>query len=151
MDAETQDAESHNVRAHDVEDHNAAAQSLGSSTAVTSRRPAKVPFWARLLLWLVGIVSFSILLFVTSSVPGGTIISAVILGAIILRVGYFVLQQLATPPPPPPDPGTLRKVKLTYRCSICGTEVRMTAATNEDPEPPRHCMEDMDLVAPIFE
>ncbi|MEI2638938.1 MAG: hypothetical protein V9F03_08100 [Microthrixaceae bacterium] len=81
MDAETQDAESHNVRAHDVEDHNAAAQSLGSSTAVTSRRPAKVPFWARLLLWLVGIVSFSILLFVTTSVPGGTIISAVILGA----------------------------------------------------------------------
>ena len=36
-----------------------------------------------------------------------------------------------------------------YRCSICGTEVRMTAANDEVPEPPRHCLEDMDLVAPI--
>ena len=39
-------------------------------------------------------------------------------------------------------------MRLTYRCSICGTEVRMTAANDEDPEPPRHCQEDMDLVAP---
>ena len=50
--------------------------------------------------------------------------------------------------PPPPDPGTLRKVKLVYRCSLCGTEVRMTAALEENPEPPRHCMEDMDLITP---
>jgi DNA-directed RNA polymerase subunit RPC12/RpoP len=42
-------------------------------------------------------------------------------------------------------------VKLIYRCSICGTEVRMTAANDEDPEPPRHCMDDMELVAPIME
>lgn len=115
------------------------------------RPPGKIPFWARLLLWITAIVTLSILLSVTTSVPGGTILSAMILGALILRVGYFVLQQLATPPPPPPDPGLLRKVKLTYRCSVCGTEVRMTAATNEDPEPPRHCMEDMDLVAPLYE
>jgi DNA-directed RNA polymerase subunit RPC12/RpoP len=40
-------------------------------------------------------------------------------------------------------------VKLTYRCSICGTEVRMTTAIEQDPEPPRHCMEDMDLLTPI--
>jgi hypothetical protein len=32
---------------------------------------------------------------------------------------------------------------------VCGTEVRMTAADTEDPAPPRHCMEDMELVAPI--
>jgi hypothetical protein len=38
-------------------------------------------------------------------------------------------------------------VRLTYRCSICATEVRMTQANDEVPEPPRHCMEDMDLVA----
>ncbi|HPU38509.1 MAG TPA: hypothetical protein PLS63_02975 [Microthrixaceae bacterium] len=75
--------------------------------------------------------------------------AAVLLGALILRVGWFFLQQFATPPPPPPDPGTIRKVKLVYRCSICGTEVRMTAAPTEDPEAPRHCLEDMDLVAPI--
>ncbi len=75
--------------------------------------------------------------------------AAVLLGALILRVGWFFLQQFATPPPPPPDPGTIRKVKLVYRCSICGAEVRMTAAPTEDPEPPRHCLEDMELVAPI--
>jgi hypothetical protein len=40
-------------------------------------------------------------------------------------------------------------VKIAYRCSICGTEVRMTVAPDEDPPPPRHCLEDMDLVAPI--
>jgi len=27
----------------------------------------------------------------------------------------------------------------------------MTAAPDEDPEPPRHCLEDMDMVAPTME
>jgi DNA-directed RNA polymerase subunit RPC12/RpoP len=40
-------------------------------------------------------------------------------------------------------------VRIVYRCSICGTEVRMTAANDEVPDQPRHCLEDMDLVAPI--
>jgi hypothetical protein len=68
---------------------------------------------------------------------------------IILRVGIAMLRGLATPLPEPPPPGELRKVKLLYRCSICGTEVRMTTANDEVPEPPRHCLEDMDLVAPV--
>jgi len=42
-------------------------------------------------------------------------------------------------------------VNLRYRCSICGAEVRMTQATEELPDPPRHCQEDMDLVAPPTE
>jgi hypothetical protein len=67
----------------------------------------------------------------------------------ILRIGVVMLGGLARPVPAPPPPGELRKVRLLYRCSICGTEVRMTAANDEDPEPPRHCQEDMDLVAPI--
>ena len=75
--------------------------------------------------------------------------AAVLLGLVILRTGWFFLQQFATPPPPPPEAGKIRKVKLVYRCSICGAEVRMTAAPTEDPEPPRHCLEDMELVAPI--
>jgi hypothetical protein len=53
--------------------------------------------------------------------------------------------------PEPPPPGELRKVRITYRCSICGTEVRMTSANDEVPDPPRHCQEDMDLVAPLYE
>jgi hypothetical protein len=40
---------------------------------------------------------------------------------------------------------------LRFRCSICGAEVRMVQAAEELPAPPRHCQEDMDLVAPLFE
>ena len=69
----------------------------------------------------------------------------------ILRIGVVMLGGLARPVPAPPPPGELRKVRLLFRCSICGTEVRMTAANDEDPEPPRHCLEDMDLVAPTME
>jgi hypothetical protein len=69
--------------------------------------------------------------------------------ALLLRVGMAVLGGLARPVPEPPAAGELRKVRLTYRCSICGTEVRMTAANDEMPEPPRHCQDDMDLVTPV--
>lgn len=77
------------------------------------------------------------------------IVVAVIAGWLILKIGFAMLSGLATPLPPPPPPGELRKVRLVYRCSICGTEVRMTSANDEVPDPPRHCQEDMDLVAPI--
>jgi hypothetical protein len=68
---------------------------------------------------------------------------------LILRIGMRMLGGFARPVPPPPEAGELRKVRLTYRCSICGTEVRMTQANDEMPEPPRHCLEDMDLVTPV--
>lgn len=67
----------------------------------------------------------------------------------ILRVGVLMLGGLARPVPEPPPPGEMRRVKLTYRCEICGTEVRMTAAPEQDPEPPRHCQEDMTMVTPV--
>lgn len=69
----------------------------------------------------------------------------------IFRLGWMMLGGLSRPVPAPPPAGELRKVKITYRCSICGTEVRMTVAPNEDPDPPRHCQEDMDLVTPVDE
>ena len=74
---------------------------------------------------------------------------ALVAALIILKVGSKVLCGFARPVPEPPDPGELRKVRLTYRCSICSTEVRMTMANDEVPEPPRHCQEDMDLVTPV--
>ncbi|MCY3850009.1 MAG: hypothetical protein F4Y27_11525 [Acidimicrobiaceae bacterium] len=77
------------------------------------------------------------------------VIIAVVAGFLIIRIGLAMLRGLARPAPEPPPAGELRKVKITYRCSICGTEVRMTVAPDEDPEPPRHCLEDMDLVAPV--
>ena len=104
--------------------------------------------WVALAV-LVVVVAVSIGVSVVMDTSLGTTILALLLGLVILRIGWFFLQQFATPPPPPPEEGAMRKVKLTYRCSICGAEVRMTSAATEDPEPPRHCLEDMDLVAPI--
>jgi hypothetical protein len=67
---------------------------------------------------------------------------------IIMRLGLFFIRTLSSEPPVPQE-GELRRVSLKYRCSICGAEVRMTKAGEDLPEPPRHCMEDMDLVAPV--
>lgn len=67
----------------------------------------------------------------------------------ILRFGILLLGGLARPIPEPPPAGELRKVKITYRCEVCGTEVRMTVAPDEDPEPPRHCQDDMTLMTPV--
>jgi hypothetical protein len=75
---------------------------------------------------------------------------AVLAFVIMMRLGMLILGGLARPHPPP-DPGEIRRVNLRYRCSICLTEVKMTQATEELPVPPRHCQEDMDLVAPRFE
>jgi DNA-directed RNA polymerase subunit RPC12/RpoP len=77
------------------------------------------------------------------------VIIAVLIGLFIFRVGFMMLRSLGTPLPAPPPAGEMRRVKIQYRCSICGTEVRMTLATDELPDPPRHCQEDMELVAPI--
>lgn len=77
--------------------------------------------------------------------------SAAAIGAAfaLFLAGYAVISGLAQPAPAPPEPGNLRKVKLVYRCSNCGAEVRMTVAAQEDPEPPRHCMEEMELLTPV--
>ena len=68
---------------------------------------------------------------------------------VLFKIGFAMLGGLARPVPEPPPPGELRKVKITYRCSICGTEVRMTVANDQMPDPPRHCQEDMELVTPV--
>lgn len=78
------------------------------------------------------------------------ILIAVFIAFVVWRVGIFVLRSIAHPPEPASE-GELRKVNLRYRCSICGAEVKMVQASEDLPEPPRHCMEDMDLVAPPFE
>ena len=68
---------------------------------------------------------------------------------LILRLGVLMLGGLARPIPEVPPAGELRKVKIAYRCEICGAEVRMTVAPDADPEPPRHCQDDMTLVTPV--
>jgi hypothetical protein len=76
-------------------------------------------------------------------------IGAVVLALVAWRVGIGMLRSLTRPLPAPPPPGEMRKVNLRYRCSVCGMEIRLTLANDEDPDPPRHCQEDMDLVAPV--
>jgi len=83
-------------------------------------------------------------------VRGAPVVSVVVAGMaayLIMAVGLAALGGLARPVPEPPPPGELRKVRLTFQCPVCGSEVRMTAAATEDPEPPRHCLEEMRLVA----
>jgi hypothetical protein len=73
----------------------------------------------------------------------------VLMFLVIWRVGVGALRGMTTPLPPPPPAGEMRRVSVRYRCSICGLELKMTLAAEEDPPPPRHCQEDMDLVAPV--
>lgn len=77
--------------------------------------------------------------------------AGVLMGYLIWRVGNAVNRSMATPPPEPPPPGELRKVNVRYRCTVCAMEIKMTMAPDEDPAPPRHCMEDMEIVAPLYE
>jgi hypothetical protein len=79
------------------------------------------------------------------------VIVAVLACGLLMKVGFAILGGLAQPVPPPPPPGELRKVRIVFRCSVCGTEVRMTLANDEVPEPPRHCQEPMELVPAIDE
>ena len=74
---------------------------------------------------------------------------ALAMSFVIFKIGYALLASFSSPMPPPPPTGEMRRVNLRYRCSICGAELKMTLATEELPDPPRHCQEDMDLVAPV--
>lgn len=79
----------------------------------------------------------------------GSVLGAMVATWLILRLGVLMLGGLARPIPEPPPAGELRRVKIAYRCEICGTEVRMTVSPEQEPEAPRHCQDDMTLMAPI--
>ena len=69
--------------------------------------------------------------------------------ALYLTGAFFVRTFHSSPPPPnePPDPWDMTPVAYEYRCIVCGTTVVMTAApSDEPPDAPRHCREDMRLV-----
>ena len=77
------------------------------------------------------------------------VIVAVLAFVLVMWVGLYFLRTVGHPPPPPPPPGEMRRVSLRYRCTSCGVELKLTAAPDEDPEPPRHCMDEMQLVTPL--
>jgi len=86
-------------------------------------------------------------------VPALTTILWVLVGLALAwflwKTGIGMLRSMTSPLPPPPPAGEMRRINVKYRCGICGLELKMTLAPDEDPPPPRHCLEDMDLVAPI--
>jgi len=82
----------------------------------------------------------------------GTVINIVIAAGVcyfIMKTGLKLLGGFSQPMAEPPPPGEMRKVKLNYRCDICGSEARMTLALDEHPPAPRHCLEDMILITPV--
>jgi hypothetical protein len=75
----------------------------------------------------------------------------VLMAVVLWKVGIGMLRALTRPLPDPPPAGEMRRVNVRYRCGVCGVELRLTMAPDEDPPPPRHCLEDMDVVAPLYE
>ena len=104
---------------------------------------------SRTALVLLGV--FVVVGWLTTSASPVALLTAAIAVFVLFKIGFTMLGGLAQPVPGPPPAGELRKVKIMYRCSICGTEVRMTVANDQMPDPPRHCLEDMDLVTPVDE
>jgi hypothetical protein len=77
---------------------------------------------------------------------GGLVLRVLIglVGAVTIYViGAALLRKFKIEPEPKPDPTMLRPVDVEFRCTVCGTTVVMTTAAGDDPEPPRHCREDM--------
>jgi hypothetical protein len=72
------------------------------------------------------------------------ILIAIAIGVTILWVTRRILIMLATPPPDV-DPDEIIDVEHHYRCSICGTELIVTAAPTTETDPPKHCREEMTL------
>jgi len=77
------------------------------------------------------------------------VVIAVVIFVVVVRLGLAAIRMIASPAPPPPPAGELRKVNAKFRCSICGMEMKVVLSPDEDPEPPRHCMEEMELVRAV--
>ena len=74
-----------------------------------------------------------------------------LMGFVLWKTGIGMLRSFTTSLPPPPPSGEMRKVNVKYRCTVCGLEIKLTLAPDEDPPPPRHCLEDMEIVAPLYD
>jgi hypothetical protein len=78
------------------------------------------------------------------------VVVALVVFALMMRLGMVMLGGLARKHDPP-EVGEMRRVNLRYRCSICYAEVKMVQASEELPAAPRHCQEDMDLIASPYD
>ncbi|HEY2429089.1 MAG TPA: hypothetical protein VGI06_09180 [Acidimicrobiales bacterium] len=74
------------------------------------------------------------------------VIVAILIFVVIVRAGMWAIGMIAHPTPPPPPEGELRRINAKFRCGVCGMEMRVMLAPDDDPEPPRHCMEEMEML-----
>jgi hypothetical protein len=76
-------------------------------------------------------------------------VAAVAAMLVIYLVGAGILRKFKVAPDEEVDPESVVPVNIGYRCIVCGAEVVMTAAQggDEEPDAPRHCREDMVLLA----
>lgn len=115
-------------------------------TPVTSTaRSRDATVQARRKWTLRALVVVAALILLGLGVPWVRVLGAVAIAYIILVGGMAILGAFARPIPEPPPRGELRRVKLTYRCPTCGTELRMTLADDVLPQAPRHCADEMEL------
>lgn len=78
------------------------------------------------------------------------VVAALAAALMIYWLGAALIRNFAQTPPPDDevDPSTLDSVDVRFECTVCGSRVTMTAAPGgEVPTAPRHCMEEMQLVA----
>ena len=78
-------------------------------------------------------------------------LGGLLMAVVLWKLGIGMLRALSRPLPPPPPAGEMRRVNMRFRCGVCGVELRLTMAPDEDPPPPKHCLEDMDVVAPLYD
>ena len=79
------------------------------------------------------------------------VLGGLVLGVVLWTACIGMLRSVTRPLPPPPPAGEMRKINVRYRCDVCGVELKMTMAPDDDPPPPKHCLEDMVEVAPLYE
>ena len=68
---------------------------------------------------------------------------------LIWKVGLGMLRSMTSSLPPPPPSGEMRRINVRYRCTVCGMELKLTLAPDQNPPPPKHCLEEMQFVAPV--
>lgn len=79
------------------------------------------------------------------------VLAGLLLMVVLWKAGIGMLRALSQPPVPPPEPGELRKVNVRYRCDVCGMELKLTMAPDDEPPAPKHCLEEMILVPPLYD
>jgi hypothetical protein len=79
------------------------------------------------------------------------VLAGLLIAVVVWKLGVGMLRALSRPPVEPVEPGELRKVNVRYRCDVCGVELKLTLAPDDDPPPPKHCLEDMVIVAPLYD